>query len=400
MRTPSLGWIRAWVRPPIVGPVDTCVACGAELGVGRFCLNCGHRIGAPAPVRLEQAPAPSPATVTATAPARDRPAPAGEAPPEVSDSPAEDAAEDAADSPADSAPDTDRSPVPVVPPVQAADPTAVTPTSPPDVAPAEPGPPPSRRPTWDPHEELLPYEEVDDVDGDLPVRGLAWLGWVLGAALLVGLAFLLLRVFDTDGDEVASDPADGATGTSQAPDPGAESTDGAEPTDDGGEAPAGVGKAFDLARGATFEVPGTAPPTTDFDGNLVAYEASQMGDGNPATAWRTAGDATGETITVTLTEPGVVTRVGLVNGYAKQVAGVDWYPNNRRTVAVTWGFDDGSSIEQTFAELPTMQRLKVPPVETATVTITINAVTPPGPGSLGRDYTAISEVSVTGRRAG
>ncbi|MBD3927029.1 hypothetical protein IEZ26_20580 [Nocardioides cavernae] len=382
--------------------MDTCVACGAELGVGRFCLNCGHRIGAPAPVRLEQAPAPPSPTVTATRPAPERPAP-DEALPEPSGS----AAEPAADSTAAStvvdgpAPGTDRSPAPVDPRVQAADPTPVPPTSPPDVVPDEPGPPPSRRPTWDPHEELLPYEEVDDVDGDLPVHGLAWLGWVLGAALLVGLAFLLLRVFDTDGDEVATDPADGATGTSQAPDPGAEQTDSSpEPTDDGGETPTGVGKALDLARGATFEVPGTAPPTTDFDGNLVAYEASQMGDGNPATAWRTAGDATGETITVTLTEPGVVTRVGLVNGYAKQVAGVDWYPNNRRIVAVSWGFDDGSSIEQTFAEQPAMQRLKVPPVETATVTITITAVTPPGLGSLGRDYTAISEVSVTGRRAG
>ena len=125
-----------------------------------------------------------------------------------------------------------------------------------------------------------------------------------------------------------------------------------------------------------------------------------MGDGNPATAWRTAGDATGQTITVTLPEPGVVTRVGLVNGYAKQVAGVDWYPNNRRTVAVTWGFDDGTTVEQTFAERPGMQRLEVPPVETAAVTLTFTAVTPPGAGSLGRDYTAISEVSVTGRRAG
>ena len=68
---PSHGWNPTWVRPPIVGPVDTCVACGAELGVGRFCLNCGHRIGAPAPVRPEQPPAPSPPvvspTVTATA---------------------------------------------------------------------------------------------------------------------------------------------------------------------------------------------------------------------------------------------------------------------------------------------------------------------------------------------
>ena len=380
-----------------MGPVDTCVACGAELGVGRFCLNCGHRIGAPAPLPVEQPPAPSSPTVTATAPA-------DEAPPQASDTAAVPAADPAAESPVDDdpAPDADVAPAPVVPPVQAADPTPVPPTSPPDVVPDEPGPPPSRRATWDPREELLPYEEVDDDDGDLPVHGLAWLGWVLGAALLVGLAFVLLQVFDTDGDEVATDPADAATGTSQAPDPGTGQTDGSPgPTDDGGgEAPAGVGKALDLARGATFEVPGTAPPTTDFDGNLVAYEASQMGDGNPATAWRTAGDATGGTITVTLTEPGVVNRVGLVNGYAKQVAGVDWYPNNRRILAVTWGFDDGSSIEQTFAEQPAMQRLKVPPVESATVTVTIDAVTPPGSGNLGRDYTAISEVGVTGRRAG
>ena len=367
-----------------MGPVDTCVACGAELGVGRFCLNCGHRIGAPAPVRRRAATGPVTAgrspTVTATAPARERPAPADDVRREASDPAAGSAADATADSAADSLadptgddgpePGADRpaAPVvpPVVPPVQAADPTPVPPTSPPDVVPDEAGPPPSPRPTWDPHEDLLPYEEVDDVDGDLPVHGLAWLGWVLGAALLVGLAFLLLQVFDTDGDEVATDPAAGATDTSQAPDPGAGQSAGtADPTDDGGETPAGAGKALDLARGAAFEVPGTAPPTTDFDGNLVAYEASQMGDGNPATAWRTAGDATGETVTVTLTEPGVVTRVGLVNGYAKQVAGVDWYPNNRRVLSVTWGFDDGSSIDQTFVEQPAMQRLKVPPVQTS-----------------------------------
>lgn len=377
---------------PYRGLVDTCVACGAELGVGRFCLNCGHRIGAPAPARpvpdavpdpaADPVPASAPTARTATAPPRDRPGP-------DDDDPGPGAA-------------------PVVPPVQAADPTPVPPTSPPggprDDPPDDADRPLVRRTTWDPREDLLPYEEVDDVEGDLPVRGLAWLGWVVGAALVVGLAFVLLQVYDTDGDQVASDTSgDASTGT-QAPAPEAEQTDDAadgSATDDAGDkAPAGVGKARDLTRGATFEVPGTAPPTTDFDGNLVAYEASQMGDRNPATAWRTAGDATGGTVTVTLNQPGVVNRVGLVNGYAKQVAGVDWYPNNRRILAVTWGFDDGSTIQQTLAERPDMQWLKVPPVETATVTVTIDAVTPPGSGNLGRDYTAISEVGVTGRRAG
>ena len=297
-----------------------------------------------------------------------------------------------------------QAPTPVVPPVQAADPTPVPPTSPPDVPQDVSGDddrPPTRRATWDPREDLLPYEEVDDVDGDLPVRGMAWIGWVAGAALLVGLAFVLLQVYDTDDDQVASDTTGDASADAQAPAPDAEPTDdGGTGSDAGDEAPAGVGKARDLTRGATFEVPGTAPPTTDFDGNLVAYEASQMGDRNPATAWRTAGDATSQAVTVTLNQPGVVNRVGLVNGYAKQVAGVDWYPNNRRILAVTWGFDDGSTIQQTFAERPDMQWLKVPPVETETVTVTIDAVTPPGSGNLGRDYTAISEVGVTGRRAG
>lgn len=374
--------------PPYRGPVDsnggTCVACGATLGVGRFCLNCGHPIGAPAPTPRTAPTAAPPAAARPAGTERDADAP------EVVEHP------------------------PIAPPVQAADPTPVAPTSPPDLsddadqapapnpapapAPAPPRTtvaPPAPRPEWDPREDLLPYEEVDDVD-EPPIQGRAWIAWVAGAVLLVGLVFLLLRVFATDGDDVSADSA-GDTSSAAPEDTSAEE----EPAEDEPtEAPRGVGRLTQLATDATFDVPGTAPPTTDFDGNLVAYEASQMADGNPSTTWRTAGDATGQTITVTLRRPGVVTRVGLVNGYAKQVAGVDWYPNNRRILAVTWGFDDGSTVEQTFAERPGMQRLKVPPVETSTVTITLTSVTPPGAGNLGRDYTAISEVSVIGRRAG
>lgn len=342
------------------------MACGAELGVGRFCLNCGHPIGTPAP-------APAPARLApAAAPVEQQP---------------------------------------IAPPVQAADPTPIAPTSPPDL-PAEPpveAPPRSEqprpsdhpdhpgRPEWDPREELLPYEEVDDLDSEMPIRGRAWIGWVAGAVLLMGLVLLLLRVFATDDGDVATDPSDGQTSSATTPVDEPEETTTEETAS---EAPSGVGRPRELARGAGFDVPATAPPTTDLDGTLVAYEAGQMGDGDPRTAWRTAGDASGRTITVTLTEPGVVTRVGLLNGYAKQVSGVDWYPNNRRILSVTWGFDDGTSVEQTFAERPAVQRLKVPPVQTGTVTITITSVTPPGTGDLGRDYTAISEVSIIGRRAG
>jgi hypothetical protein len=339
------------------------VSCGAELGVGRFCLNCGHPIGAPAPARPRLAPAPVPVEQQ-----------------------------------------------PIAPPVQAADPTPVAPTSPPDVADEGPAQPPAEplaessdaarppRSEWDPREELLPYEEVDEID--LPaVRGHAWVYWIAGAALLVALVFLLLKVFESDDAAVdATAAVDGASSTESSQDAGA--TEEAAAGQEAGSAPEGVGKRRELAGTATFDVPGTAPPTQDFDGSLVAYEASQMGDGDLSTAWRIAGDATGQKITMTLPETAVIHRLGIVNGYAKNVAGVAWYPNNRRILTVTWQFADGSAIEQTFAERPGLQTMQVPPVATRTLSITINAVTPPGGGDLGRDYTAISEVSIIGQRAG
>ena len=330
-----------------MGSVDTCVQCGAELGVGRFCLNCGHRIGQPALAR----PAP-PAPPEPVVPVAAQPLPTGPAVSEAA------------------------------------------------VSEARPEPPPAEpAPAWDPHEDLLPYEEVDELESGSPLAPRQWIAWVVGAVVLVGLVVVLLQLVESDDVE---DPTAVETATSAAPADTDEASPSEEeaPEEEAPEAPRGVGKRLDLAGAASFAVPATAPPTKDFDGNLVAYEADQMHDGNPATAWRMAGDGSGETITITLAEPGVVNRVGIVNGYAKLVAGVDWYPNNRRILAVTWGFEDGSTVEQTFAERPAMQLLKVPPVQTGTVTLTIASVTPPGTGPLGRDYTAISEVSIIGRRAG
>lgn len=327
--------------------VDTCVRCGADLGVGRFCLNCGHPIGQPAP-------APPVTTAEATDP-----------PPAAAAAPAAVAEET------------------MGLPVQAADPTVV---------------PTPHESDWDPQLDLLPYEEVDELESDDPVSGQAWIAWVVGAVLLVGLVVVLLQVFGTDGDDGIATETTTSETSAPAPEEGSASPEESAP--ETSEEPQGVGKRTNLAPGASFAVPDTAPPTTDLDGNLVAYEASQMHDGNPSTTWRMAGDASGQTITITLARPGVIHRVGLINGYAKQVAGVDWYPHNRRILSVTWGFEDGTTVEQTFAERPDMQLLKVPPVRTGTVTITIGSVTPPGSGALSRDYTAISEVSIIGQRAG
>lgn len=237
-------------------------------------------------------------------------------------------------------------------------------------------------------DDLLPFAEGAPTTKNL-LGGRAIVAWVLGAALLVALVVVLLRVLAVDGadtDETATDPTSG------------QEPESAEPSDPS-TPPERTGRATDVARTATYAVPSTAPPTTDFDGQLASYVAAHLHDGQPSTTWRMAGDGTGKAITINLRRPTVVTRVGLVNGYAKQVSGVDWYPNNRRILTARWGFDDGTTLEQSFAERPDLQQLKVPAVLTSTVTLTITSVTPPGAGDLGRDYTAISEIAITGRRA-
>ena len=265
---------------------------------------------------------------------------------------------------------------------------------PPDDPAADLVPPPPARAQrrWNPAEDLLPFEDTSHAPSRGGLSGRAMLGWVVGAVLLVGLVFVLLRVFGVDGSAgTATDPASGQE-SAGAKDPAAE--------DPAAETPETVGKAGNAMRGATFDVPTTAPETTDLDGSLVGYQATQMRDGVPATTWRMSGDGTGSVITITLRRPTVVSRVGLINGYAKQVSGVDWYPNNRRLLAVEWGFDDGSTLEQSLDERPILQRMEVPAVLTSQVTLTLTSVTPPGPGTLGRDYTAISEVAIIGRQAG
>jgi hypothetical protein len=159
----------------------------------------------------------------------------------------------------------------------------------------------------------------------------------------------------------------------------------------------------DLTSTLKVTAPPAAPATTDLDGQLVAYEPRRMLDASPATSWRTAGDATGETITFTLPAPSTIRRVGLINGYAKQVPSgaslVDWYPHNRRITAVEWVFDDGTVVRQDLVEKPKLQRLTIEPITTSTVQLRLLSVTPPSAGVLGRDYTAISDVLIAGTPA-
>ncbi len=280
--------------------MSTCARCGHELGVGRFCTNCGHPIGQPVPE-------------SEVLPRLDDPLP-----PQVDDRPS--------------------------------------------------------------------------IGGRPP-----WLLAVVGGVLALVLAVVLVSCLGGDDDP---DRPDGA---------GADPTTGASTGTAGAAGAGGAGaeaeqrRPTDVAPRARIEAPEPAPPTTDLDGTPVGFSAEQMVDGVPETSWRVSGDATGTVITFTLRRPTTLTSVGLVNGYARKVPDgsslVDWYPLNRRITRVLWVFDDGSTVGHDLREVRRLQRVKIDPVTTRTVELRIATVTPPGAGPLGRDYTAISEVRLSGTPA-
>ncbi|MEZ5092334.1 hypothetical protein [Nocardioides sp.] len=199
------------------------------------------------------------------------------------------------------------------------------------------------------------------------------------------------------GDRASDQAEDGAT--QDQPTEGESATG----TDRGDDAPAG--RTRNVAAGATALVPSSAPAGQDVRGRPVRYTAAQMFDGDRSTAWRMVGDGTDALITIRLARPTEVSKIGLVNGYAKQdVDGrghtVRWYPRNRRITAVTWSFDDGSVVEQDLRQRPDMQMTKVGSEVTRTIRLRLVGVTPPMPGPRGRNYTAISEIRIKGVPAG
>lgn len=213
-----------------------------------------------------------------------------------------------------------------------------------------------------------------------------WVPWAIGASIVLVLvgALAVLAAF-LGGD----DPDSSATET--------------DPASAGGEAPPSAA-VEDLTRTLSVTAPPAAPPSVDLDGQRVTYRPRHMLDGVPDTVWRTAGDATGATVTFSLPGASSVRRVGIINGNARQVSTgadvVDWYPQNRRITRVEWVFDDGTAVQQDLSEKTKLQRLTIEPVTTTSVQLRVLAVTAPGAGQLGRDFTAISDVLIAGTPAG
>jgi len=333
-----------------------CVSCGHELGVGRFCTNCGRPI--------------------------DRPV----------------------DRPVDDDWRTGTAERPAVP-GPTAQPTAPPPPPPPTAPPPPPlTPPPPRFPLYA-DESSAAADAVHGAPGSGPPTATlpvveptthresrpAWGLWALVVLVLVAVAGLgLWLVSDGDPGRPADQPR-ASTGSSAS---GAE--DGST-----GSADAGAEAAGGVLDGASVDVPRTAPPGQDVSGNPVDYQGDNLLDGVPETTWRMPGDGTGAEIVITLARESRLQQVGLINGYAKvardaQGRELDWYHGNRRVTAVEWVFDDGTTISQDLEDTTAVQSVDVD-TTTTTITLRLVSVSAPGTGRAARDYTAISDVSLVGR---
>jgi hypothetical protein len=133
-------------------------------------------------------------------------------------------------------------------------------------------------------------------------------------------------------------------------------------------------------------------------GQATSYDAANLQDGDPSTAWRVKGDGTGQTIRLALAGPTHLTSVGLLPGYAKvdNCTSADRFKQMRKVASVSWTFDGGAKVAQSFQPTPQIQTEAVD-VVTTSVTIEITATTP-GDGSL--DYTPISEIALLGTPVG
>jgi len=356
-----------------------CTACGHELGDGRFCTHCGAPVGGD-----------DPRTDTAERPAVPGPvAPAAPVPPPPASA---------------SAPTSAPTSAPPSPPSPTSQSSPPTPTSPPTSVPASDdysgrfplfadeaaeGDQTAVLPTYEPVPEaaepdVLPWSEEEPVGRGLwPV--FLTIGVVLALAVAGGI-WLLGSGDDSPGSARPDRPGASSRGGSSSGTPDGDVT-----------APDNPGN---LARTATATAPVTAPPNQDLSGDVVRYVASNMLDGVASTAWRMPGDGTGATLTFTLPEESVLTKVGLVNGYAKldhDRSGrvIDWYRRNRKVMKVEWGFDDGSTVTQELGRGLKMQTVTVGPVATTTIRLRIVTVSPPGPRN-GRNYTPISDVALIG----
>ena len=255
--------------------MSSCTSCGHQLGVGRFCTNCGAPVDSSTP---DGTPVSTPVT----------PAPSDDDwRTDTAERRLSQAAADPRTPPAAVAP-----PPPPRYPLFADEVEGYTPYGPLTTTTSEPAAEPEAADAdaSEPAEPAEPEYEPYDYDYDYDEERRSPVLWIVAAALVLVLVtagwWFLVR---DDGSDPAAD--DGGTGQSA-------------------QEPGTSGEDVDVAGRASAKAPKTATPNEDVNGDQVSYDASNMLDGVADTAWRAPGDGTGMKLTFTLREPTDCTRSG------------------------------------------------------------------------------------------
>lgn len=142
----------------------------------------------------------------------------------------------------------------------------------------------------------------------------------------------------------------------------------------------------------------SAPDSFDSKGNVTSFTPANALDGRMDTAWRVPGNGINQFLLLEFSNPVRVTAIALVPGYAKvdPSDSTNRFLQNRRIQRVRYEFSDGSNVEATFTDTPSMQLVNVQPVVTTSIRIVILQTSEPGTSDP-RDFTAISEVSTSGQ---
>ena len=152
--------------------------------------------------------------------------------------------------------------------------------------------------------------------------------------------------------------------------------------------------ACNLSR-ASISARQTAPDGVDAEGRSVGYSASNLVDGDETTAWRAPGEAVGETISFSFSDPCTVSAIEILNGYHKvdRADGTDRWKQNRRVKKLELYLDDLPVAATLNTNSRDWQRIDASGAAVTSITIKILSSSPSKPE---RDFTALSEVRATG----
>ncbi len=245
------------------------------------------------------------------------------------------------------------------------------------------------------------------------IAGIVLLG-ALGIGVLVVLGLFVLNRFD-QRDPVAASPATSAPAPTPAPRAAASSPASVPATTvppPARSSPTAIPEVTTPGRIRGVPYTGALQPVTpsgvsasctdkpsrDGSRTVTSFDAQNVLDGDPETAWRCHGRAIGTTLRVNFDQPTQIAQLGMINGYAKTdpVTRADRYAENRRVTRVRWSLDGDRWIEQKLdSGDSSLQTLRIPVTTTRVIVVQIRASS-----SGSRNATAIGELQFAGPAGG